>query len=80
MLFRQLFDEVSYTYTYLIADRAAGKALLIDPVLEKQAQYLNLLDELGLTLDSTVENPCSRRPRNRCGQVARSDRLPGYSG
>lgn len=55
MLFRQLFDEVSYTYTYLIADRDSGKALLIDPVLEKVDLYLNLLKELELTLDSTVE-------------------------
>ena len=55
MLFRQLFDEVSYTYTYLIADRESGKATLIDPVLEKVDQYTRLLSELELTLDSTVE-------------------------
>ena len=34
MIFRQLFDQTSSTYTYLLAERAAGEALLIDPVLE----------------------------------------------
>lgn len=55
MLFRQLFDEVSYTYTYLIADKDSGQALLIDPVLEKLDQYTTLLDELGLALACTIE-------------------------
>lgn len=53
MVFRQLFDYTSYTYTYLIGD--AGRAILIDPVLEHVDQYLRLLSELDLTLDSTVE-------------------------
>ena len=53
MVFRQLFDYTSYTYTYLIAD--SGKATLIDPVLENVNQYLRLLKELELTLDSTIE-------------------------
>lgn len=50
MLFRQLFDAESSTYTYLIAGRAGGEALLIDPVETKAGLYLSLLDELGLTL------------------------------
>ncbi|MCV6605570.1 MAG: MBL fold metallo-hydrolase [Porticoccaceae bacterium] len=53
MVFRQLFDYSSYTYTYLIAD--GGRATLIDPVLENIDQYLGLLKELDLTLDSTIE-------------------------
>ncbi|MFZ0790323.1 MAG: MBL fold metallo-hydrolase, partial [Chromatiaceae bacterium] len=35
MIFRQLFDRESSTYTYLLAARAGGEALLIDPVLER---------------------------------------------
>jgi len=40
MIFRQLFDTVSGTYTYLIASRHGGEALIIDPVLEKVDRYL----------------------------------------
>ena len=43
MIFRQLFDNISHTYTYLLAERHGGEALLIDPVLENTAQYLRLL-------------------------------------
>ncbi|MGB8757280.1 MAG: MBL fold metallo-hydrolase, partial [Pseudolabrys sp.] len=35
MIFRQLFDHVSSTYSYLLASRPGGEALIIDPVLEK---------------------------------------------
>ena len=35
MMFRQLFDQTSGTYSYLLASRAGGEALIIDPVLEK---------------------------------------------
>jgi sulfur dioxygenase len=48
MLFRQLFDSDSSTYTYLLAD--AGQALLIDPVKDKLDDYLRLLRELDLQL------------------------------
>ena len=50
MLFRQLFDQESSTYTYLLAARPGGEALLIDPVLEQADAYLQLIDELGLKL------------------------------
>ena len=46
MIFRQLFDYTSYTYTYLLADRTGGEALIIDPVLDKVDRYIQLLDEL----------------------------------
>jgi len=55
MLFRQLFDRESSTYTYLIADRAASAALLVDPVLEQVERDLKLLKELGLTLRYCLE-------------------------
>jgi len=48
MIFRQLFDPLSSTYTYLVADR--GEALLIDPVLEGVPAYVQLVRELGLKL------------------------------
>lgn len=50
MIFRQLFDADSSTYTYLLARRPGGEALLIDPVLEQVPQYLRLIEELGLAL------------------------------
>ena len=50
MLFRQLFDRETYTYTYLVADRIGGKAILIDPVKEEVPKYLQLLEELDLEL------------------------------
>jgi len=50
MLFRQLFDSESCTYTYLIADESTGDAVLIDPVREQIERDLRLCRELGLTL------------------------------
>jgi len=50
MLFRQLFDEESYTYTYLLADESKGMAALIDPVDRHVPMYLRLLEELNLKL------------------------------
>ena len=47
MIFRQLFDSVSFTYTYLLASRRGGEALLIDPVIDKVDHYLRLLGEIG---------------------------------
>ena len=43
MIFRQLFDQASSTYSYLLASRAGGEALIIDPVLEKVDRYLALV-------------------------------------
>ena len=42
VIFRQLFDSASGTYSYLIASRRGGEALIIDPVLEKVDRYLQL--------------------------------------
>src|SRR5580692_3474399 len=50
MIFRQLFDTVSGTYTYLLASRPGGEALIIDPVLEKVDRYIQLVKELNLKL------------------------------
>jgi sulfur dioxygenase len=55
MIFRQLFDSLSGTYTYLIASRHGGEALIIDPVLEKVDRYLQLVRELDLKLVKAVD-------------------------
>ena len=55
MLFRQLFDQETGTYTYLIADPATKEAVLVDPVLEQVERDLKLLRELGLTLIFCLE-------------------------
>src|SRR3954447_15064060 len=55
MLFRQLFDATSGTYTYLLASRRGGEALIIDPVLEKVDRYIQLLGELDLKLVKAVD-------------------------
>lgn len=55
MIFRQLFEPTSATYTYLLACSASGDALLIDPVLETVERDRTVLDELGLTLRVTLE-------------------------
>ena len=55
MLFRQLFDKSSSTYTYLIASAKGREALIIDPVLENVEQYIKLLNELDLKLVKVID-------------------------
>ncbi len=55
MIFRQLFDATSGTYTYLLASRRGGEALIIDPVLEKVDRYLQLVRELDLKLVKAID-------------------------
>ncbi len=55
MLFRQLFDAETSTYTYLIADEKTGQAALVDPVIEQVERDYKLLQELKLTLLFCVE-------------------------
>lgn len=55
MLFRQLFDQDTWTYTYLIADRQTKEAALVDPVLEQVERDYQLINELGLTLRYCLE-------------------------
>jgi glyoxylase-like metal-dependent hydrolase (beta-lactamase superfamily II) len=56
MIFRQLFDRQSSTFTYLLAERSGGEALLIDPVLENTEQYVRLIDQLDLRLVLAVDS------------------------
>ncbi|MCD6043632.1 MAG: ethe1 [Burkholderiales bacterium] len=55
MIFRQLFDPQSSTYTYLLADPASREAVMIDPVFEQVRRDAALVDELGLKLAWTLE-------------------------
>lgn len=55
MLIRQLFDRETWTYTYLLGDLEASKAVVIDPVAGQVERDLRLLDELGLELRFTLD-------------------------
>ncbi len=58
MLFRQLFDQVSSTYTYLLADERTREAVLVDPVFEEHARDAALIRELDLRLCYTIDTHC----------------------
>lgn len=55
MIFRQLFDYETYTYSYLIAARKGGEALIIDPVKNQVSQYLKLMQELDVKLVFAID-------------------------
>lgn len=55
LIFRQLFDTESSTYTYLVADKNSREGILIDPVLEKVNRDKKLIDELGIKLQYILE-------------------------
>src|SRR5499433_2735823 len=86
MIFRQLFDQVSGTYSYLLASRRGGEALIIDPVIEKVDRYLQLIKELDLKLVKALDTHMhadhitglgALRDRTRCitvmGEQTRAD-------
>jgi len=58
MIFRQLFDHESSTYTYLLGDSEAGEAIIIDAVFEQSRRDRALLGELGLTLVHVLDTHC----------------------
>ena len=58
MLFRQLFDSTSSTYTYLLADENSREAVIIDPVFEQVNRDLALIRELKLTLLFAIDTHC----------------------
>jgi sulfur dioxygenase len=55
ILFQQLFEAESFTYTYILADRESLEAVIIDPVLETVSRDLQLIQELGLKLKYILE-------------------------
>lgn len=58
LIFRQLFDAASSTYTYLLGCETTRQAVLIDPVFEQHLRDKALVDELGLTLQATLDTHC----------------------
>ena len=58
MIFRQLFDTKSSTYTYIIASAKGREAMIIDPVIENVGEYIKLLKELDLKLVKVIVNDC----------------------
>jgi len=55
MIFKQLYDDKSSTYTYIISSGKGREALVIDPVIEKTNEYLNLLKQLNLKLVKVID-------------------------
>jgi len=55
MIFKQIFDKKSSTYTYLIASAKGREALIIDPVIENINEYINILKELNLKLVKVID-------------------------
>ena len=55
MIFKQVFDTKSSTYTYLIASAKGREAVIIDPVLENVDEYINILKELNLKLVKVID-------------------------
>ena len=55
MIFKQVFDKKTSTYTYLIASAKGREALIIDPVLENVDEYIQLLKELDLKLVKVID-------------------------
>src|SRR4029453_2509982 len=74
MIFRQLFDSVSGTYTYLLASRHGGEALIIDPVLERVDRYIQLLNELDPRLVKATATHPPPHPNHITGLEALSER------
>lgn len=74
VLFRQLFDKESSSYTYLIADRKARTAILVDSVLEQAERDLQLLHELELTLHYCLETHI------HADHITGADRLREHTG
>ena len=55
MIFKQVFDKKTSTYTYLIASSKGREALIIDPVLDNVEEYIGLLNELDLKLVKVID-------------------------
>ena len=55
MIFNQLFDEKSHTFTYIISSGKGREALIIDPVIEKTEEYIKVLENLELKLVKVID-------------------------
>lgn len=73
MLFRQLFEPESSTYTYLLACPDTGQAVLVDPVVETLERDLGALRQLGLRLAFSLDTHI------HADHITSGDRAPGES-
>jgi sulfur dioxygenase len=87
LVFRQLFDPGSSTYTYVLGDADAGEAVIIDPVFEHERRDAALLRELGLRLVTTLDTHVHAdhitgawRLRQRCGSPIAVSKASGAAG
>lgn len=80
MLFRQLFDTESSTYTYLLGDPASGDAVLIDPVKARLPSYLQLLHELGLRLVAALDTHVHADHITALGELREATGAPSWMG
>lgn len=71
MLFRQLFDNESSTYTYLIAADFGREAVIIDPVKKNANQYITLIKQLGLTLVAALDTHLHADHITALGELSR---------
>ena len=73
MIFRQLYDHESSTYTYLLASRRGGEALIIDPVREQMDAYTRLIAQLGVKLVIAVDTHTHADHVTALGKLRRAD-------
>ncbi|XP_054751609.1 persulfide dioxygenase ETHE1, mitochondrial-like [Lytechinus pictus] len=75
LIFRQLFDYQSYTYTYLLGDKDTKDAILIDPVIELVKRDLHLVEDLGLNLIYAINTHCHADHITGTGLI--KEKIPG---
>lgn len=80
MLMRQLFDQASGTYTYLLADQHRHAAVLIDPVKEQLPAYLQLLRELDLKLVAALDTHVHADHITALGSLREATGCPSWMG
>ncbi len=80
LLFRQLFDRDSSTYTYLLADEETREAILIDPVLEQMDRDLGLIRDLGLDLRFVLDTHVLADHITAAGHIARETGAQSVAG
>ena len=81
MLLKQLFDQATWTYSYLLADTDTGEAVMIDPVLEQVDRDLKLIHELGLNLVYVLDTHVHADHVTGAGQLRRlTGALSGVAG
>ncbi len=66
MIFKQLFDTKSSTYTYFISSGKGRESLIIDPVLDNVNEYIKLLEELDLKLVKVIDTHIHADHVTRC--------------